>query len=281
MEVAIGVKLGVVAEVTLAFANLADYHRTFNTCIAADLTKRFLDSALDDVDTGGLIGVCTFQTFDSLLCTDVGNATAGDNTFLDGSAGCAEGIIATVFLFLLFGLACCANLKYADTSAELAQAFLKLLLVVVRSGSGDFGLQLLDALVDVFLGTGTVLDNRRPWKASLILGLGTTVVMVLSALLTWPLDHYLLSQAAYLQTMAFMIVVIFVVALLNLLAGKLLNGFCKADFMKFAINGAVLGLCIRNTELEFGEAVITALGVGLGFTLALVLLWPSVVTVTL
>ena len=68
-----------------------------------------------------------------------------------------------------------------------------------------------------------------------------------------------------------MIVVIFVVALLNLLAGKLLNGFCKADFMKFAINGAVLGLCIRNTELEFGEAVITALGVGLGFTLALVL----------
>lgn len=122
-----------------------------------------------------------------------------------------------------------------------------------------------------FLGTGTVLDNHRPWKASLILGLGTTVVMVLSALLTWPLDHYLLSQAAYLQTMAFMIVVIFVVALLNLLAGKLLNGFCKADFMKFAINGAVLGLCIRNTELEFGEAVITALGVGLGFTLALVL----------
>lgn len=122
-----------------------------------------------------------------------------------------------------------------------------------------------------FLGTGTVLDNRRPWKASLILGLGTTVVMVLSALLTWPLDHFLLSQAAYLQTMAFMIVVIFVVALLNLLAGKLLNGFCKADFMKFAINGAVLGLCIRNTELEFGEAVITALGVGLGFTLALVL----------
>ena len=122
-----------------------------------------------------------------------------------------------------------------------------------------------------FLGTGAVLDNRRPWKASLILGLGTTVVMVLSALLTWPLDHYVLSQAAYLQTMAFMIVVMAVAAILNKLAGRLLNGFCKADFLRFAVNGAVLGLCIRNTELAFGEAVVTALGVGLGFTLALML----------
>ena len=131
MEVAISVEFGVVAKVTLAFADFADYHSAFHTCVAADLAKWFLDGTLDDVDTGSLIGVCTFQTFDGLLCTDVGNATSGDNTFLNGSAGGAEGIVATVLFLLLFGFACSTDLKYAYTSAEFAQTLLKLLLVVV------------------------------------------------------------------------------------------------------------------------------------------------------
>ena len=43
----------------------------------------------------------------------------------------------------------------------------------------------------------------------------------------------------------------------------------RVDFIKFAINGAVLGLCIHNTEHGILEAVITAAAVGIGFTLVM------------
>ena len=119
-----------------------------------------------------------------------------------------------------------------------------------------------------FLGGGTVLCNRRSTVRSLILGLGTTLVMVLCTLATWPINTYLLGNASYLQIMAFMIVV---VEVLQLVAGKLVDGFCRADFVHFAVNTAVLALCINNTPLAYGEAIVTALGVGLGFTVALML----------
>lgn len=122
-----------------------------------------------------------------------------------------------------------------------------------------------------FLGTGTVLQNSRPAKQSLVLGLGTTVVMLLCTLITWPINTCVLAQAEYLQTMAFMVVLIAVVELVHALACKVLDGFCHADFVKFGINSAVLGLCIQNTDLGLGEALITALAVGIGFTLVLIL----------
>ena len=122
-----------------------------------------------------------------------------------------------------------------------------------------------------FLGGGTVLCNRRSTVRSLILGLGTTLVMVLCTLAIWPINTYFLGNASYLQIMAFMIVLIVVVEVLHLVAGKLFDGFCRADFVHFAVNTAVLALCINNTSLAYGEAIVTALGVGLGFTVALML----------
>ena len=120
-----------------------------------------------------------------------------------------------------------------------------------------------------FLGTGAVLENERSSKRSLTLGLGTTVVMVLTTLITWPLNHYLLEKVPYVQTMAFVLVVLGVVEILHVVVKKLLDNYCRADFVKFAINGAVLGLCIHNTELGILEAVITAAAVGIGFTLVM------------
>lgn len=122
-----------------------------------------------------------------------------------------------------------------------------------------------------FLGTGAVVTNRRPVRQSLVLGLGTTAIMVLSTLITWPVNTYLLAKASYFQTMASMAVVIAVVELLHALVPKLLDSFCHADFVKFGINGAVLGLCIESTALSFGESLVTSLGVGIGFTVVLML----------
>ena len=122
-----------------------------------------------------------------------------------------------------------------------------------------------------FLGTGTVMQNHRPVRQSLVLGLGTTVVMILCTLITWPINTYLLANASYLRIMAFMIVLIAVVELLHFLAKPLLDTFCHADFVRYGISSAVLALCIQNTTLGFGEAVLTALAVGIGFTLTMTL----------
>jgi electron transport complex protein RnfA len=70
--------------------------------------------------------------------------------------------------------------------------------------------------------------------------------------------------------MVFVIVVMLVVYVIHLFAKKKLENYCKVDFMKFAVNGAVLGLCIHNTELLFLEAVVTSVAVGLGFMLTLI-----------
>ena len=122
-----------------------------------------------------------------------------------------------------------------------------------------------------FLGTGAVLENERPTKRSLTLGLGTTVVMLVSTLITWPLNHFLLEKVSFLQTMVFVLVVLAVVEVLHIVARNLLDNYCRADFVKFAINGAVLGLCIHNTEHTFIEAIVTSVAVGIGFMLTMTL----------
>lgn len=122
-----------------------------------------------------------------------------------------------------------------------------------------------------FLGTGAVLENERPTKKSLTLGLGTTIVMLISTLITWPLNHFLLEKVPYLQTMVFVLIVLAVVEVLHIAARNLLDNYCRSDFVKFAINGAVLGLCIHNTEHTFPEAIVTSVAVGIGFMLTMTL----------
>ena len=121
------------------------------------------------------------------------------------------------------------------------------------------------------LGTGAVLENERSSRRSLTLGLGTTIVMLISTLITWPINKFVLAKAAYLQTFVFVLVVLGVVELMHLVGKNILDNYCRSDFTKFAINGAVLGLCIHNTELAFGEAVLTAFSVGIGFMLTFTL----------
>lgn len=122
-----------------------------------------------------------------------------------------------------------------------------------------------------FLGTGAVVENRRGVGKSLQLGLGATLVLVITTLITWPLDHYVLAAVPFLQTMVFVIIVMVVVEMIHLVAENALKPFCQVDFVKFAINGMVLGLCVHNTALSFGEAVVTAFATGIGFMLTMIL----------
>ena len=120
-----------------------------------------------------------------------------------------------------------------------------------------------------FLGTGAVLENERSSRRSLTLGFGTTIVMIISTLITWPLNTYVLKSVPYLQTMVFVVVVLAVVEVIHIIAKNILDNYCRSDFVKFAINGAVLGLCIHNTEHDFLTAIITSVAVGIGFMLTM------------
>ena len=119
------------------------------------------------------------------------------------------------------------------------------------------------------LGTGAVLENERSSRRSLTLGFGTTIVMLISTLITWPLNEYVLKNVPYLQTMVFVLIVLAVVEVLHLIAKRILDNYCKSDFVKFAINGAVLGICIHNTHADFVTAIVTSVCVGLGFMLTM------------
>ena len=125
------------------------------------------------------------------------------------------------------------------------------------------------ALIE-FLGTGAVIENERSSRKSVIVGLMTTVVMVLSTLITWPINEYLLHGVSYLQPLVFVVVVLVVVELIHLITKDRIEGYCKVDFLKFAINGAVLGLCIHNAHETFEVAAVNAVAVGLGLTLTMV-----------
>lgn len=138
------------------------------------------------------------------------------------------------------------------------------------------------ALTD-FLGTGAVIENHRSKRRSLIIGLGTTLVMVLATLITFPLNKYLLAEVEFLQPLVFVVVILVVVELVHLISKRHLEDYCKVDFLKFAINGAVLGLCIHNTEAKHNLAVLaagadltllssllSAFAVGLGLTLTMI-----------
>lgn len=121
-----------------------------------------------------------------------------------------------------------------------------------------------------FLGTGAVIENNRTIKKSLIIGIGTTIVMLLTTLITWPINKFLLVKVSYLQTLVFVCVVLIVVEVIHLLTKNKLENFCEVDFLTFAINGAVLGLCINNATLKFGEALLTSFSVGIGLTITMI-----------
>jgi electron transport complex protein RnfA len=122
------------------------------------------------------------------------------------------------------------------------------------------------------LGTGAVIENDRSTKRSLALGAGTTVVMLIATLITWPINKFVLgAKFEYLQTMVFVAVVLVIVEAMHLVARRLLDNYCHSHFVKFAVNGAVLGLCIHNTAHGFLEAIITAAAVGIGFMLTMTL----------
>lgn len=126
--------------------------------------------------------------------------------------------------------------------------------------------------MEKYLGVCPVLGGRKHGTAAM--GFSVALVMLLTAVITWPLEQLVLVPlgAEYLETLMFVLVVLIVVYVLGAVlakSGKALGGY----FPLIALNGAVLGLAVNNIAegYTFLEALFASIGAGLGFVLAMVL----------
>ena len=128
-QVLVLVQTGIVTEVSLALTNLLYDNGTFLASIADNLTQRLLDGTADDIDTRLLVGIVTLYAGQSLLSTDIGRTTTGNDTFLDGCTGSAESIVNAILLLLHLYLAVSTYVEYCYATCQFGKTLLQLLLV--------------------------------------------------------------------------------------------------------------------------------------------------------
>ncbi len=129
-----------------------------------------------------------------------------------------------------------------------------------------------------FLGICPFLGVSKKLPQAAGMGFSVIFVMVLSTLATYPLRHFILVPLGleYLQTIVFILVIAALVQFAEIFLKKYIPALHKSLGVYLPLittNCAVLGVSINNiTEgYTFPEAVVNALGCGLGFLLAMVL----------
>ncbi len=123
-----------------------------------------------------------------------------------------------------------------------------------------------------FLGVSKKLDQATG------MGISVTAVMLLATAVTWPIQYFLLDRVGlgYMQTIVFILVIAALVQMLELLLKKFIPSLHRGLGVYLPLittNCAVLGVAINNITdgYNFIESMVSSLGVGLGFLLAMVL----------
>ncbi len=123
-----------------------------------------------------------------------------------------------------------------------------------------------------FLGVSKKLDQATG------MGISVTAVMLLATAVTWPIQHLVLDKLGlgYMQTIVFILVIAALVQMLELLLKRFSPALHKGLGVYLPLittNCAVLGVAINNITdgYNFVEALVSSLGCGLGFLLAMVL----------
>lgn len=122
-----------------------------------------------------------------------------------------------------------------------------------------------------FLGVSKKLDQAAGMGAAVIF------VMLVATAATWPIYTYLLSpKYEYLQTIVFILVIAALVQFVEIVLKKYIPALHKSLGIYLPLittNCAVLGVTLNNITDEYGflESMVSSLGAGLGFLLAMVL----------
>lgn len=129
-----------------------------------------------------------------------------------------------------------------------------------------------------FLGICPFLGVSKKLGQATGMGIAVTFVMLLSTAVTWPVQTYLLERfdLAYLQTIVFILVIASLVQLVEIVLKRYipaLHASLGIYLPLITTNCAVLGVALQNVKDGYGfaESMVSSLGCGLGFLLAMVL----------
>ena len=127
-----------------------------------------------------------------------------------------------------------------------------------------------------FLGICPFLGVSKKTNQAVGMGISVTLVMLLATLATWPIQTYVLDKfgVGYLQTIVFILVIAALVQLLEMILKKYIPALYNALGVYLPLittNCAVLGVTINNISDGYGfiESLVSSLGCGLGFLLAM------------
>ena len=129
-----------------------------------------------------------------------------------------------------------------------------------------------------FLGICPFLGVSKKLNQAVGMGVAVIFVMLLATLVTWPIQRFLLepNDLGYMQTIIFILVIAALVQLVEIILKRYIPSLHKALGVYLPLittNCAVLGVTINNINdgYNFLESMVSSLGCGLGFLLALVL----------
>ena len=129
-----------------------------------------------------------------------------------------------------------------------------------------------------FLGICPFLGVSKKLNQAVGMGVAVTFVMLLATAVTWPIQTFVLNNLGlgYMQTIVFILVIAALVQFVEIFLKKFIPALHKSLGVYLPLittNCAVLGVTINNINdgYNFVESMVSALGCGLGFMLAMVL----------
>ncbi len=129
-----------------------------------------------------------------------------------------------------------------------------------------------------FLGICPFLGVSKKLNQAVGMGIAVTFVMLIASAATWPIQMLILNKLGlgYMQTIIFILIIASLVQLVEIVLKKFIPSLHKSMGVYLPLittNCAVLGVTINNMidGYNFVESVVSSLGCGLGFLLAMVL----------
>ncbi len=129
-----------------------------------------------------------------------------------------------------------------------------------------------------FLGICPFLGVSKKIGQAASMGIAVTFVMILATAVTWPIQIFILDRfnLSYMQTIVFILVIATLVQFVEIVLKKYIPSLHKSLGIYLPLittNCAVLGVTVNNINdgFNFIESIVSSLGCGLGFLLAMVL----------
>lgn len=129
-----------------------------------------------------------------------------------------------------------------------------------------------------FLGICPFLGVSKKLNQAVGMGISVIFVMLMATAVTWPIQIYILDKIglSYMQTIVFILVIAALVQFIEIVLKKFIPALHKSLGVYLPLittNCAVLGVTINNMTdgYDFVQSMVSSLGVGLGFLLAMVI----------